>query len=412
MNIRKDISSKSHGISPIISTIIISGTLLVILVIASFVATNLLELQVANTEFEQAKANMLLLDEVIQNVALRQGSGRTVQFNQRSGGIGITETPISIKITAPTVQNSSATLKPNANGDFQQWKVVPDDCSHWAVLADGNDNTYINASSNGLIDIQNIEDPPFDDEAKIYYINITVRTRTLDSGNVNIGIYEKLGSSTRQKAVAIGQQWNNYSIILYSATDGGNWTRQKIADLQVGVRSTSNKKCQVSEIWVIVSYKPLKEIYQSSNLTYVYYRAGSKVSGTEKVLRGSNSLCADIEDALGFLRIESDNGLKIKLDYFRVRIVTNTTLLLGNFWYNITEITFLKLIKGPTSGSEIVSVKVQNLGVNTYTRLYDTSEVLLKVEIGGETKEIALKSPSGWRTAVIFTEILMEISTS
>lgn len=92
-------SKRIHGISPIITTIIISATLLVILVIASFVATNILELQVANAEFEQAKTNMLLLDEVVQDVALRRKSGGYVEMNQRSGGINVVTTSETLKVT-------------------------------------------------------------------------------------------------------------------------------------------------------------------------------------------------------------------------------------------------------------------------------------------------------------------------
>ena len=103
------------AVSPVISTIIISSTLLIILVIASFVSTNILELRLADTEFEQAKTNMLLLNEVIQNVALRQGAVSSIRFSQRSGGVGIYESAEKINIT--TSQGSN--LYPfNSNDSF------------------------------------------------------------------------------------------------------------------------------------------------------------------------------------------------------------------------------------------------------------------------------------------------------
>lgn len=89
---------RNRGISPIISTIIITSTLLIILVVASFVATNILNLQMEDSEFEQAKSNMSLLDSVIQDVALRPGAGGYVQFNERTGGVGINQTTNSITI--------------------------------------------------------------------------------------------------------------------------------------------------------------------------------------------------------------------------------------------------------------------------------------------------------------------------
>ena len=94
------LEGRDRGISPVISTVIISGTMLIILAVASFVSMNVLELQLASTEFEQAKSNMLLLDEVIHDVAMRRGSGGYVQFNQRSGGIGVQERDEALVISA------------------------------------------------------------------------------------------------------------------------------------------------------------------------------------------------------------------------------------------------------------------------------------------------------------------------
>ena len=81
----------TRGVSSVISTIIITGALMVILLIASFVATNVLSLQLSSTEFEIAKKNMLVIDSTIQDVALRLGSSSFVQFNMQAGGIGISQ---------------------------------------------------------------------------------------------------------------------------------------------------------------------------------------------------------------------------------------------------------------------------------------------------------------------------------
>lgn len=80
------------AVSPVISTVVITATLMVILIISAYVATNLLEVQIENTEFEQAKTNMTLLSELIADVALRQGAASSIKINQRAGGIGIYET--------------------------------------------------------------------------------------------------------------------------------------------------------------------------------------------------------------------------------------------------------------------------------------------------------------------------------
>ncbi|MCS7140517.1 MAG: hypothetical protein N3F04_05475 [Candidatus Nezhaarchaeota archaeon] len=80
-----------RGISPAVSTAIITTVLLILLAIASAFAINMLEIQAQNIEFEQAKTTMLILDKTIIDVSLRRGAASTIAFNQRSGGIGIYE---------------------------------------------------------------------------------------------------------------------------------------------------------------------------------------------------------------------------------------------------------------------------------------------------------------------------------
>ncbi|MEM2169422.1 MAG: hypothetical protein QW186_06430 [Candidatus Bathyarchaeia archaeon] len=86
---KKPSKPDEKAVSPVISMVIITATLLIILVVASFIATNMLEIQMQNSEFEQAKTAMLLLNKVIADVSLRPGAASSAQFNQRSGGIGL-----------------------------------------------------------------------------------------------------------------------------------------------------------------------------------------------------------------------------------------------------------------------------------------------------------------------------------
>lgn len=88
-----------EAVSPVVSTVVITATLFVILMIASFIATSLLELQVENTEFEQAKTNMQLLNNLIMDVALRPGAASSIKFSQRTGGIGIYPAKAPLEIT-------------------------------------------------------------------------------------------------------------------------------------------------------------------------------------------------------------------------------------------------------------------------------------------------------------------------
>jgi hypothetical protein len=101
------IAANKRAVSSVISTVILTSVLLVILVVASFVSLNILSLQMASTEFDQAKSNMLLLDTTVQDVSLRPGAGGYVQFNERTGGIGlINQTDESLSINATDGQTS------------------------------------------------------------------------------------------------------------------------------------------------------------------------------------------------------------------------------------------------------------------------------------------------------------------
>ena len=77
------------AISPVVSTVMITATLLIILVVATALASSMLEIQLQNLEFEQAKTTMMALGKAIEEVSLRPGAASSVQFNQRRGGIGV-----------------------------------------------------------------------------------------------------------------------------------------------------------------------------------------------------------------------------------------------------------------------------------------------------------------------------------
>jgi hypothetical protein len=95
------IAANKRAVATVISTVIITSVLLVILVVASYVSLNILSNQMASTEFDLAKSNMLLLDTTVQDVSLRLGAGGYVQFNERTGGIGLINlTADSLSITA------------------------------------------------------------------------------------------------------------------------------------------------------------------------------------------------------------------------------------------------------------------------------------------------------------------------
>jgi len=248
--INEDGESWGKAISPVISVVLISGVLLLVLIMATFVANNILELRVQNTEFEQAKTNMLLLDEIIEEAGLKHSSGSYAQFNLRSGAINI--------------------VKSNPG-------------------------------------------------------NITVLVN--------------------------GQQVIN------------------------------------SEILSII------------------YRAGSLVSSTNTSLRGVSSLIIrGAASSLGYLRIETEGGVKIKLDYNRIRIVEGETAE-----YNLIEILFFQLIRGQMGGSGTLRVKAQNKGIFIESYTYASNTVTITVRVGSRTESYEYHGDKN-TTVVTVVRSVIEIS--
>jgi len=244
------------AVSPVISTVIISATLLVILVISSFTSINILELQVVNTEFEQAKTSMLLLNEMIQDVALKQGSAGSIQFSQRSGGICICESTERISIR-----------------------------------------------------VDSMELYPFDPSVKFYTVK---------------------------------------------------------------------------------------------------YRGGSRVSAAEVDLAGSPSLIVGVAGSLGYLRVETGDGVWMVLDYLRLRVVTNTVLKVGSVEYNLSSIFIIRLELGSIGGYGAVTVRVQNMGFTTKTYTYEAGNITLQINVGGRSETFKLTS-SG-KLVVAITEAVVRVS--
>jgi len=427
MKTAKNKGKNIRGISPVITTLIISGTLLIILVIASFVSTNLLELQMANTEFEQAKTNMMLLDEVIQDVALRPGAGGYVQFNQRSGGIGIANnTQQTIKITAvPTVINSPSTT-PSGN-----WKNPYDayslDNSPAYTSSDGSTQQYgnygFNIPSNAIVTRVEVGYKAWTDTQGDDQISLTCSW----NGGTNWAAWQNSGKLNNSVAFA-NVTWINFT----SAT---SWDYSKLsnANFRVMVKGIKigNRMDNVYLDWIPVRveyYFPESDIYELPSSINLVYRGGSKVSGADMRLRGYNvpyvpfnltkinvtDSQTNMTDSLSYLRVETGSGVQIKLDYNRVRIINSGLIFVGSKRANFTEITFIRLLQGNTTGSGTVNVKAQNININTTTVEYNTNHVTLRIQIGNNQPEFVSlfsENPDAV-TVIMITEVVIRISIS
>lgn len=410
---RNSLARNTKGVSTIISTIIITGTLLIILVIASFVSANVLDMQIANTEFEQAKTNMLTLDETIQDVALRRGSGGYVQFNQRSGGIGINITTQKLTVYGPPSVTTETKSPSSTSGN---WTAN-------ATYAFASDNLRASAQSDNLVQIYGNYGFSILSTSIITKVEVGYEGYA-GKGNMNVTCSWNNGTSWARASTRTLPSSDLDVVTWVDFTAATSWTPDKLSDSNFLTRVRSIKGSGGAELYldwlpVRVTYTPpLSPVYQSSNLVGILYRGGSKVSGTDLDLRGTNSLIVSMSDSLGYVRVDVDNGLKIKLDYYRIKIATNSTMMISNEFYNVTQITFINIINGTMGGTDVVNFKVQNIDVNTFTQQYKTNDITIYVQLAnGPQLPIRLYSPTESmslpiNTAIIFTEVKILVSTS
>ncbi|MGC8911160.1 MAG: hypothetical protein ACP5K8_03720 [Nitrososphaeria archaeon] len=74
------------GLSEVVTSVILTGIMLSIALIAMGFANNMFSIQSENTEFDQAKNIMANLAEIIEHVSTKQSSSGYVKFNSRTGG--------------------------------------------------------------------------------------------------------------------------------------------------------------------------------------------------------------------------------------------------------------------------------------------------------------------------------------
>jgi len=407
----------TEGISPVITTIIISATLLIILVIASFVSTNILELQVASTEFEQAKTNMLLLDEVIQDVALRPGAGGYVQFNQRSGGINIINSPETLKLLGPLTGTFNRPLPYSPTSNAGSWKNPE---GAYALDTDYANSTSADEKHRFGGFNFNIPEP-----ANITMVTVIVNAYSSDRNNpdqIMLKVSVDGGSSYLPNSEISNGITNSESTVRFNITSWTNWTPQILNNNQIWVNFTHYKKggtdtLYLNSVAVEVEYASVAPelIYESLGLVSIFYRGGSKVSGADMRLRGAPQSIVNMEDSIGYLRVETGSGIQIKLDYNRVRATNLGVQVGGGRLTNVTVITFYQLTRGRTGGAETVNVKVQNMfNINPIIREYNTNNLTLRIQLGNnqpETVNLTSEDPAV-TTTVILKVIEIQVSTA
>ena len=401
----------SKAVSPIISTLIISGVLLVILAISSFVSTNVLELQIAATEFEQAKTSMMLLDDIIQDVALRRGSGSYVTFNQRSGGIGVAETSNKIAVEGPihemkTLRSPTAT-SPSAGG-WNDPALAFSENDDYAWIDSGNPSVSQNYSGYEL-------NVPSSNQTTILKVEVRIDAQANQDTNIRLQISCDNGVTwSPSTPISQGLSTTKTTSWLDVTSYAGN--PDEVNRIQTRVDAmTTKKQAKVYLHWIAVQVTYRTDVaYESPPLMSIVYRGGSQASGSALILKGNENYShyrfVNNREPIGYLRVEHDDGLKIKLDYFRVRVVELETLLTEtNESANFVQLTFLHLVKGNMGGSGTVSVKLQNIGVRTISQVFPIASVPMKIS-DEQTISVGL-DPGASKTVVMTTEIIIQVST-
>lgn len=159
-----------------------------------------------------------------------------------------------------------------------------------------------------------------------------------------------------------------------------------------------------------------------SNLLELVFSGGTHASAAVDPTVGYNSLkgspnpYVDLTQGLGFLRLEQDDGGKIKLDYNRVRIASAGLI---DSHTNLVQVTFIHLVKGAIEASSgTVSVTVQNVKSSSSTWTFDSASVPITVQYSTDSAQNTLTwPPAAWtppegttRTVVVFSEIQVEAS--
>ena len=185
---------------------------------------------------------------------------------------------MSMAMVMPAAMSApdTVTLNPNAAGDYQEWTLVGSSPSHWEATSDATDDTYIEASAEDQRDVQNLENPPFGDSDTVNSITIYCRAYASGSkGPERIAMMARLGTTDRVTGnIAVTRNtWAEYnSGALTTAPDGQAWTKQKVTDLQAGIKVNTlgtDETIRVSKIWIVVDYSATPDTTPPGKVTNV-----------------------------------------------------------------------------------------------------------------------------------------------
>ena len=156
-----------------------------------------------------------------------------------------------------------------------------------------------------------------------------------------------------------------------------------------------------------------------TNLVTLVYSGGTSASAAVDSttgftpLRGEQVAAANMTQNLGFLRLEQNNGAKIKLDYDRVRVVSTGLI---DSHTNLVQVTFIHLKQGEIgTATGTVNVMVQNIKTTTTTWTFNSPSISITVQHTTNPAQPAQvwHSPAvvgATATVVMFSEIQVGVS--
>ena len=129
----------------------------------------------------------------------------------------------------------------------------------------------------------------------------------------------------------------------------------------------------------VMTIKNGTQLVASYALTDLVFTAGTMTSGANSTLKGTPAINVSMQQPIGYVRVETGNGVHIRLDYNRVRVVQLGNQYIGNSNYTFSALTFVRLVQGNISGSNTGKIMAQNLGVNTTALTYTNLKTNLNI---------------------------------
>jgi hypothetical protein len=104
------------AIEPVISTVIITGTIIALVTVATIFANNLLSARVAESDFASAKQFMQTIGLQIDDVAWKIGQTETIRYSSRYGTINSLNAPLTYTINVTTTSGATKLFSQNSTG--------------------------------------------------------------------------------------------------------------------------------------------------------------------------------------------------------------------------------------------------------------------------------------------------------